>query len=279
MGCISSKRARTRFHYTAQPNVAYVTSRSTHSSGGQPSESERMSENNFNNIDEGKKIANNVEIRTLGPTSFAPIIEMASLLLSKVTGDARLSRQSPQVEETINAIVKAREYPLSIIVVGVGDGPWDMMKNFLNDVLVHRLFQIPGDFVNFTEIMSKNMDISKKEAAFAVAALRGLPSQYKSTLNLKPRCPSGQGRLHVECDESSLGLGAIDRVPLPPPPTSEHPQPSSCRPGEPDFNGHNVTAETSQPASSTSDDNVNLLAIVRKIFNYVQSVKAPSKPG
>ncbi|GMP33947.1 hypothetical protein CsSME_00007040 [Camellia sinensis var. sinensis] len=318
MGCISSKRARTRFHYTAQPNVVYVTSRPTHSSGGQPSESQRMSENNFNNIDEvtralalngletanlivgidftrsnnwtastldqdifsfypDKRLCNGFEevltrykelvphLKLSGQTSFAPIIEMALTIVEQsdrqyyvlliiadgpVTGDARLSRQSPQVEETINAIVKARKYPLSIIVVGVGDGPWDMMKNFLNHVLVHDSFKF--QFVNFTEIMSKNVDISKKEAAFAVAALRGLPSQYKSTLNLKPR-------FYMNITSSSgvvTRLGAIDRVPLPPPPTSEHPQPSSCRPGEPDFDGHNVTAETSQPASSTSDDNV-----------------------
>ncbi|KAI8019648.1 E3 ubiquitin-protein ligase RGLG1 [Camellia lanceoleosa] len=153
-----------------------------------------------------------------------------------VTANASLLFPSPQIKKTIDAIVKAREYPLSIIVVGVGDGPWNMMKNFLNDVRVHDSYKF--QFVNFTEIMSKNMDISREEAAFAIAALRRIPSQYKSTLNLKPR------------------WGAINRVPLPPPPTSEHPQPSSFHPGEPDFDGHNVTAETSQPASSTSDDNV-----------------------
>ncbi|KAL7222704.1 hypothetical protein ACSBR1_024409 [Camellia fascicularis] len=180
------------------------------SSGGQPSESERKSENKFNNIDEvmtalahnGLEAANlivgigftrtnkwvgaksfhgrslhhigdelnpyeqaiSIIGRTLsgfldnnlipcfgfgdGPTSFAPIIEMAITIVERshrqyyvllkiadgpVTGDANAYawKQSPQIKETIEAVVKASQYPLSIIVVGVGDGPWDMMKNFL----------------------------------------------------------------------------------------------------------------------------------------------------
>ncbi|KAF5957373.1 hypothetical protein HYC85_004598 [Camellia sinensis] len=134
-------------------------------------------------------------LKLCGPTSFAPIIEMAITIVEQsecryhvlviiadgpVTANASLLFQSPQIKKTIDAIVKAREYPLSI-VVGVGDGPWDMMENFLNDVPVHDSFKFQAN------IMSKNMDISRKEAAFAIAALRGIPSQYKSTLNLKPR--------------------------------------------------------------------------------------------
>jgi len=38
--------------------------------------------------------------------------------------------------------------------------------------------------VNFTEIMSKNMDRSRKEAEFSLSALMEIPSQYKATLEL-----------------------------------------------------------------------------------------------
>ncbi|KAI8019647.1 E3 ubiquitin-protein ligase RGLG1 [Camellia lanceoleosa] len=279
MGCISSKRARTTYGYTAQPKVTRALAHSGLETGNLIVGIDFTATNKWAGVksfqgrslhhigDEQNPYEQAISIigRTLsgfhdnnlipcfgfgdGPTSFAPIIEMAITIVEQsecryhvlviiadgpVTANASLLFPSPQIKKTIDAIVKAREYPLSIIVVGVGDGPWNMMKNFLNDVRVHDSFKF-RQFVNFTEIMSKNMDISREEAAFAIAALRRIPSQYKSTLNLKPR------------------------VPLSPPPTSEHPQPSSFHPGEPDFDGHNVTAETSQPASSTSDDNPPLV--------------------
>ncbi|KAL7242152.1 hypothetical protein ACSBR1_014675 [Camellia fascicularis] len=41
-----------------------------------------------------------------------------------------------------------------------------------------------GQFVNFTEIMSKNVAQSRKETEFALAALMEIPSQYKATIEL-----------------------------------------------------------------------------------------------
>ncbi|KAI8018058.1 E3 ubiquitin-protein ligase RGLG1 [Camellia lanceoleosa] len=125
-----------------------------------------------------KRICNGFEEVLTRPTSFAPIIEMAITIVEQshrqyyvlliiadgpVTGDANAYawKQSPQIKETIEAVVKA-SYP-------------------------------------------------REEA--------------------------------------------INRDPLPPPPIPEHPQPSSFCPSEPDFDGHNVAVGTSQPASSTSDDN------------------------
>lgn len=138
-------------------------------------------------------------LRLAGPTSFAPIIEAAidivvqsgcqyHVLLIIADGqvtrsvDTESGRLSPQEQSTIDSIVSASEYPLSIVLVGVGDGPWDMMKQF-DDNIPEREFD-NFQFVNFTEIMSKNIASDQKEAAFALAALMEIPSQFKAALTL-----------------------------------------------------------------------------------------------
>lgn len=89
---------------------------------------------------------------------------------------------SIEEQRTIDAIVQASNYPMSIVLVGVGDGPWDMMREF-DDNIPHRSFD-NFQFVNFTDIMSKNVDQSRKESEFALAALMEIPLQYRATMDL-----------------------------------------------------------------------------------------------
>ncbi|KAL2246889.1 E3 ubiquitin-protein ligase RGLG2-like [Sesamum indicum] len=157
-------------------------------------------------------------LKLAGPTSFAPIIEMAMTVVEQSGGqyhvlliiadgqvtrsvDTEFGHLSPQEQKTVQAIVEASKLPLSIILVGVGDGPWDMMKEF-DDNIPARDFD-NFQFVNFTEIMAKNVHQTRKETEFALSALMEIPSQYKATMEL-----------------NLLGgrKGNIpERVPLPPP--------------------------------------------------------------
>ncbi|KAM3750539.1 hypothetical protein ACB098_04G044100 [Castanea mollissima] len=141
-------------------------------------------------------------LKLSGPTSFAPIIDAAIDIVEKNNGqyhvlviiadgqlpsssDKSPGRLSPQEQATVNSLVAASQYPLSIILVGVGDGPWDAMQQF-DDNIPQRLFD-NFQFVNFTKIMSDNTEASKKETAFALAALMEIPFQYRATQTLANR--------------------------------------------------------------------------------------------
>ncbi|OVA20562.1 von Willebrand factor [Macleaya cordata] len=204
-------------------------------------------------------------LKLAGPTSFAPIIEMATTIVHQSGGqyhvlliiadgqvtrsvDTELGNLSPQEQKTVEAIVKASEYPLSIILVGVGDGPWDMMREF-DDNIPSRVFD-NFQFVNFTEIMSKNVPVSKKETEFALSALMEIPSQYKATLELNLL--------------GSRNKTALVRVPLPPPLysaaaasfSSKSTHSSSFKQSSPSYRGPETSVGTAPPSSSDFDNKV-----------------------
>ncbi|XP_047174948.1 E3 ubiquitin-protein ligase RGLG2-like [Vigna umbellata] len=166
-------------------------------------------------------------LRLAGPTSFAPIIEMAMTIVKQSGGQyhvlviiadgqvtknvGRHGKLSPQEQKTVDAIVAASKFPLSIVFVGVGDGPFHTMKEF-DDNISYRVFD-NSKFVNFTEIMSKNIPPSRKEASFALSALMEIPSQYKTAIELNLGC---------------LQASDPQRVALPPPTyTGIHPTPTA----------------------------------------------------
>ncbi|XP_024363471.1 E3 ubiquitin-protein ligase RGLG3 isoform X2 [Physcomitrium patens] len=128
-------------------------------------------------------------VRLAGPTSFAPIINKAVDIVEESGGQYHVlviiadgQLEGPQERATVDAIVNASYYPLSIVLVGVGDGPFEMMKQF-DDNLPNRVFD-NFQFVNFTEIMQRWLPQQQKEAKFALAALMEIPLQYKATVEL-----------------------------------------------------------------------------------------------
>jgi len=123
------------------------------------------------------------QIQYSGPTSFAPLIN-ASLDIVKKENSYHIliiiaDGQVDAVKATTDAIVEASNFPLSIICVGVGDGPWELMREF-DDKLPTRKFD-NFQFVPYydTMVRAENRDIT-----FSVAALQEIPEQYKSIKEL-----------------------------------------------------------------------------------------------
>ncbi|KAJ4977271.1 hypothetical protein NE237_002377 [Protea cynaroides] len=141
-----------------------------------------------------EEIAPNLEL--FGPTSFAPIVDASIDIVEKSGGqhhvlviiaDGQVSKvkkgRSKQEDETFKSIVTASLYALSIVLVGVGDGPWDEMKRFCDNIPGRKFDNF--QFVNLTDIMKKELKPSEKEATFAQVALRKIPNQYKKSEELK----------------------------------------------------------------------------------------------
>ncbi|XP_052800037.1 uncharacterized protein LOC128231362 isoform X2 [Mya arenaria] len=122
-------------------------------------------------------------VQLSGPTNFAPLIHKAIDIVKQerqyhillIIADGQVTEE----DQTIDAIVQASDYPLSIVVIGVGDGPWETMDDFDN-LLPKRKFD-NFQFVNYHRVTSKSR---KPETSLALHAMMEIPDQYKTIKSL-----------------------------------------------------------------------------------------------
>lgn len=119
-------------------------------------------------------------VKLSGPTSFAALIRQAVAVVRRTNEYHILliiaDGQVDQVQETVDAIVEASAYALSIVMIGVGDGPWGLMETF-DDELPQRRFD-NFQFVDFNSVFRRYPG-QTRDAAFAVHALMEIPEQYQ----------------------------------------------------------------------------------------------------
>jgi len=139
-------------------------------------------------------------VKLLGPTCFAPIIREA-INISKANPNKFqilviiCDGEVDEFKDTIESIVKASSYPIGIICIGVGDGPWSELHE-LDDRIPKRKF----DNFQFTEY-------SKYRASdhrLATACFAEIPTQFRIANTLGIMGGNGNG------NENSTPNGKVD---------------------------------------------------------------------
>jgi len=126
-------------------------------------------------LDRYSELLTSVELS--GPTNFGPVIRAAidiakrkhDYLILLIIADGKFIDE----KDTVNAIIEASHYPISICMVGVGDGPWDQMEKF-DDKIRRRKFD-NFQFVPFQQTIHM---VEDAEVQFAKHVFMEIPDQY-----------------------------------------------------------------------------------------------------
>ena len=137
----------------------------------------------FEGFDAVKKAYEHIapQIEMSGPTTFAPMIRQAieiskeccnqyMILVLLTDGDVS------DMDADMKALQEASNYPLSVVAVGLGDGPFDKMRVFDDDIRGRKFDNF--QFVNFTEIEMKAGKCANPELVLATAMMQEVPSQF-----------------------------------------------------------------------------------------------------
>uniref|UniRef100_A0A6U8P674 VWFA domain-containing protein n=1 Tax=Eutreptiella gymnastica TaxID=73025 RepID=A0A6U8P674_9EUGL len=145
-----------------------------------------------------------------GPTNFAPLINKAIDIVTRtkkyhilvIVADGKVTED----DETITAIQRASNHALSIVCIGVGDGPWELMEEF-DDKIRDRWFY-NFHFVDYSRVVSEATNLA---TSFAHAALQEIPQQYQAIKDLDLlRADDPDGPLKAY--EASAEYGLISRT-------------------------------------------------------------------
>jgi len=169
-------------------------------------------------------------VHLAGPTSFAPVIREAISIVQEqqsyhillIIADGQVTDPSP-TGETARAIIEASQYPLSIVMVGVGDGPWHTMEQYDDELPARRFDNF--QFVEFTKLSRQSRGAKERgtetmEARFALAALMEIPDQYNYIKRAGLLDPASFPRLchhqHLQAAAGSQGPQHPPRAPVTP---------------------------------------------------------------
>ena len=117
-------------------------------------------------------------VQMSGPTNFGPLIRKA-IDIVRTTKQYHIlliiaDGQVDNDKETVDAIVEASNFPLSIVCIGVGDGPFDKMVRYDDKLTANKFDNF--QFVNYYEVVSQQPEY--QDVVFAVKALQEIPDQY-----------------------------------------------------------------------------------------------------
>lgn len=123
-------------------------------------------------------------VQLSGPTNFAPMIDRAANMV-ETTKEFHLlliitdGQLKPDEARTCRSLIEASRTPLSIVAIGVGDGPWIAMEEW-DDRLPERKF----DNFHFTSFHQVTRATRNPEAALALHTLMEVPDQYQAMIEL-----------------------------------------------------------------------------------------------
>ncbi|XP_064460236.1 uncharacterized protein LOC135370426 [Ornithodoros turicata] len=123
-------------------------------------------------------------VQLSGPTSYAPVIQKAQDIVSSrrefhillIVTDGQVTNGDAASRR---AIIAASHHPLSIVIVGVGDGPFVSLEEYDN-LLPERLF----DNLQLVKHIEATRSCRNPDAALALHALMEIPDQYRAITKL-----------------------------------------------------------------------------------------------